>query len=554
MKFSKQCEGAASEWTAHYLDYGQLKKAIHGPADAQAFVLALHREMTKVSAFAEAQAAELLQWWQTQRQPPTGTAAAPVRPGVEPARERELAACWQQFQAYLVVTAVALFKIVKKYNKKHAAKEPLDALGILRSYPHHNSHSCTQRAIRSLLTAVPPPRIEPGPQEGPGSSPLACGVCRSVFIDPVVLVCGGRFCRRCITRKLEAKRRCPACHHRHPLEVDKPAGAKWLAETIQSQVSAKARLPAASPATTPEPDPSSAPACWDATTTHSTSSSSDTASAPEVPTDRSPPLDPAPGPVAREVLTHPEATPSSKPPTTHVTVMTYLTSYPAWLHRDSTGSAPRRTVMLGAFLRAHRHVGVIALQEAFGAPTVGEQALPDHACVSDGGSGLVLFWHCRQFQVVASGVMPAGPDGRPTVLWARLEWAKGRRVKSILVVNCKAEAGDFPALEDALGQLQASQSPLQEPLLLCGHFPAAVAAELSCEGLQDCFEQRGRPVPSTAVAGPPEAWDWLLSHGALKVQRVQLVDFMYEGHAPSGHMAVYAEYMALTARSRLAPG
>lgn len=35
-------------------------------------------------------------------------------------------------------------------------------------------------------------------------------------------------------------------------------------------------------------------------------------------------------------MTHPEATPSSKPPTTHVTVMTYLTSYPAWLRRDST--------------------------------------------------------------------------------------------------------------------------------------------------------------------------------------------------------------------------
>eukprot|EP00668_Euglena_longa_P003957 GGOE01004642.1.p1 GENE.GGOE01004642.1~~GGOE01004642.1.p1 ORF type:complete len:576 (-),score=129.61 GGOE01004642.1:1199-2740(-) len=506
--------------------------------------------MTKVSAFAEKQAAQLLEWWPERRQ--LGRTAG------------ELLSYWEQFQAYLVITAVALIKIVKKYNKLYSAAEPLDALGILRSYPYQNATSSTQRALRSLLTMAPHSPADL-PEKEAGGAPFTCGICRSIFTDPVILACGSRFCRRCIAHVLDAKRPCPACRCWHPLDVDKSARAKWLAEIIQSQVSAESQMTdAESQGTDPpatDPEASNEPVVWAAkqrssiatdSNCSSSSSNSDIAVA-----DQSVIIPAASLPAAsqqavhREVLTHPEATPSAKSPATHATVLTYLASYPHRCRPAGSGAAPRRTAMLGAFLRAHRHVGLIALQEAYGAASVGEQALPDHACLADGAAALALFWHRPQFELVTSGTVAAGPEGRPTLLWARLKWLNGRRVKSLAVATCKAEDGDLPSLQAALHQLQADLLPEQVPLLLCGHFPASVASALGRDGgLRDCFQQRGRPVPATTVAGPPEARDWLLSHGTVKVQRIQLVDFMYEGHPPPGHLAVYAEYMALTARSR----
>lgn len=84
--------------------------------------------------------------------------------------------------------------------------------------------------------------------------------------------------------------------------------------------------------------------------------------------------------------------------------------------------------MLGAFLQAHRHVSVLALQECCEATAIADLALPDHSGVSHGG--LALFWRRAQFQLVEFGysaaktrpgfgivfqlIQPAHPISNPT--------------------------------------------------------------------------------------------------------------------------------------------
>lgn len=53
------------------------------------------------------------------------------------------------FQAYLLINAVALFKVVAAHRRHYPEKEPLNAVGILRSYPFHQSRSFTQKALQS---------------------------------------------------------------------------------------------------------------------------------------------------------------------------------------------------------------------------------------------------------------------------------------------------------------------------------------------------------------------------------------------------------------------
>ncbi|KAF0036508.1 hypothetical protein F2P81_011820 [Scophthalmus maximus] len=40
---------------------------------------------------------------------------------------------------------------------------------------------------------------------------LTCGLCLSIFTDPVTLLCGHSFCRRCITGAVNTRGRCPQC-------------------------------------------------------------------------------------------------------------------------------------------------------------------------------------------------------------------------------------------------------------------------------------------------------------------------------------------------------
>lgn len=42
--------------------------------------------------------------------------------------------CGEQFRAYLLISAVALFKIVLKYNKRRPPAEHLNALGIMHAF------------------------------------------------------------------------------------------------------------------------------------------------------------------------------------------------------------------------------------------------------------------------------------------------------------------------------------------------------------------------------------------------------------------------------------
>lgn len=43
------------------------------------------------------------------------------------------------------------------------------------------------------------------------SQDLTCSVCLTIFTDPVTLLCGHSFCRRCITDVLNTKNQCPHC-------------------------------------------------------------------------------------------------------------------------------------------------------------------------------------------------------------------------------------------------------------------------------------------------------------------------------------------------------
>eukprot|EP00667_Euglena_gracilis_P001364 EG_transcript_1364 len=263
-------------------------------------------------------------------------------------------------------------------------------------------------------------------------------------------------------------------------------------------------------------------------------------SEPDSPTSSSSSSSPPP-PAVPVVRTYPQAVPAPTSPAMHATVLTYCASNPRWVGARRSG--PRGTEMLGAFLQAHRHVSVLALQECCVAAAVAEQALPDHSGVSHGG--LALFWRRAQFQLMEAAHSP-GPSG---LLWARLKWVGGRRLESVLVVTGKATgAEDVPAIQDGLRRLLAAQPP-REPLVLCGHFPQAVAAEVgAAHSLEDCFSQRGRPVPVTTLEGDPGAWAWVLSRGTVAVQRIQLVDFVYQGYSPSSQMALYTDYLALPTR------
>lgn len=65
-----------------------------------------------------------------------------------------------------------------------------------------------------------------------------------------------------------------------------------------------------------------------------------------------------------------------------------------------------------------------------------------------------------------------------------------------------ATAGPRAPIQDGLRRLLAAQPP-REPLVLCGHFPQAVAAEVgAAHSLEDCFSQRGRPAQE-APSPPP---------------------------------------------------
>lgn len=43
-------------------------------------------------------------------------------------------------------------------------------------------------------------------------------------------------------------------------------------------------------------------------------------------------------------------------------------------------------------------------------------------------------------------------------------------------------------------------------------------------------------VPVTTLEGDPGAWAWVLSRGTVAVQRIQLVDFVYQGCSGAGAM------------------
>eukprot|EP00667_Euglena_gracilis_P011660 EG_transcript_11924 len=209
----------------HYIAYQHLKLVLKGKVGPpQLFLACLHGELAKVNAFAEDFAFRLLQQWEAVQE-------LPCKAGM---RQRiELCSDLEWFQAYLLINAVALFKVVAAHRRHYPEKEPLNAVGILRSYPFHQSRSFTQKALQSGIMA-PCCGLSPlGTAKGGRARHLLCAICGDVFMDPVALGCGSWFCRCCISRVLEAGLPCPGCLRHHAADSDEVAVTKWLANLIQ---------------------------------------------------------------------------------------------------------------------------------------------------------------------------------------------------------------------------------------------------------------------------------------------------------------------------------